>query len=56
MGAELKLTVNNDSDFLQRQKKGVTLEMVLLVCIMIAEVDSMAFISIEREEPSISQS
>jgi hypothetical protein len=58
MGAELKLTFNNASkiSFFKNCREGGTLEMVLLMWILIAEVDYMAFISIEREEPCISPS
>jgi hypothetical protein len=50
--------INNGSKiaFFRDFKKGVTLEMVLLMCNMIAKVDYMAFVSIEREEPCISPS
>ena len=58
MNTKLKLTINNDSkiSFFRDCQKAVTLKMALLMCIMIAKVDNMAIITLEREEPCMSPS
>jgi len=52
MGTELKSTTKNNSkiSFFKNYKEGITLNIVLLMLIVLAEVDYMVFISIEREE------